>query len=341
MMDKSSQKSPFYRHCHGAWILLVIILTAFAVFFLGNRTSSAVAAPISGQKEQSNSEASQGYLQNSPHGILPRSNRISISIYDPTLALAQQLPTLKADADRGNPYATCVLAWALDMCAQNGRRFKPDDYSDISSEQIDDARIGKLAEKAEFRDTAEIRCDGIDQDNFQDLDKVLLQSALMGHSKSMTRFALGAAQPGIRFDISRLDFAIAYRKNAETMLNRAAETGDPDAIAGVAFAYSSGYIRSDLGQIPVKEDPVKSIAAQRVLGAIRRHKNNGNKENSADDAIESSVISMNTKQLSRLTQLESAYLRAYQNGSATGHFGNSQLDRLPERACATALNSPE
>lgn len=254
-----------------------------------------------------------------------------LEVYNPTATLDSQIDKLRKLADRREPYATCVLAWALDFCSRGSHINPVEDYADIDLSDQGERMLNRIGADLAFHDRYEVICPGLNPGNFKDIDERMLQSALMGNTKSMARLALLPNRFGGGLDISRIDFAVAYQKNAESMLNRAAEAGDPDALLGIYQAYSRGYIESAMGELKVKEDLVKSTAAARALSRYADPES----RKGFEDVIAESLARMSPAQQSRLASLESKYQRA-QEKNTTGADASPDgiMDDSPEQACA-------
>jgi hypothetical protein len=254
-------------------------------------------------------------------------------IYDPVSKLAPQIIRLRKQAEGGNSYASCVLAWALDMCMRSSEPLQSGDYASETNQADDESSVRQVEEKLLFREKAESHCAGLDGRDLEDTHRWLLDSARAGHPRSMTKLALLPQRYGEVINVSRLDFAIAYRDNAESMLNRAAEAGDPQAILGIYHSYSSGAISSGIGQLPVAIDASKAVAAARVM--LKNAKGEFRQE--LESFIDGALTQMDQTALSRLQRLESTYSRTYRNAQAGATVLPGELDDLPERACRDVL----
>ncbi len=159
-------------------------------------------------------------------------------VYDPTLTLGVQIGRLEGLADRGDPYATCVLAWALDMCMSNRSSVDPEDFIRGSDEDLDENEIEAVERKIEYRRAVDHACADVNAENFPRFGRRLFESAKTGSIRSMTRFAYAQGDFGQGDPEADASLSNEYRENAEDMLNRAADAGDPEAILGVYHAFS-------------------------------------------------------------------------------------------------------
>jgi hypothetical protein len=188
-----------------------------------------------------------------------------VVVYDPQAPLSGQLDLLRRLSDRGNPYATCVLAYALDLCASGVDRVMVDDMSRVASDDPDEDAVDRWATDLEFRSRFETTCAGMGEHAYADMEKRLLMSARFGHPGSMGKFAQISLLLNLQADEARSAFARSHRNSAERMLNQAAEGGDPAALRGVHRAYADGFIASAFEDVPVARDPAKSAAALYAL----------------------------------------------------------------------------
>lgn len=252
------------------------------------------------------------------------------AVYDPELTLGVQIGRLEDLADRGDPYATCVLAWALDMCMSNRSPVDPEDFLGSRDEDLDENEIAAAERKIEYRRKVERACADVNAGSFPQFSTRLLESAKRGSVRSMTRFAYAQGEFGQSDDKIDASLSNEYRENAESMLNRAADAGDPEAILGVYHAYSSGYLESRFGKLLVDMDMVKAAAAARVLSFY------GTDEVKEDlrDFIGGAESRMSGPELSRLRTQESRFRQAYWHRASAGPIHATDLDTLPETACA-------
>lgn len=263
-----------------------------------------------------------------------------------SLALKPQLPVLRSAADRGDTRAACTLAWALELCGRRSQHDRMLDYPDEYLASLDDSQAEKVSRALEFRERrVSAICAGMTPEDAVDVEERLLQSALTGHPESMARFATLSKLPEKYSVFSSAEFSAAYRENAESMLNRAAEAGDLHALSSISFAYSSGSISSALGDLPVKIDRIKAIAATSALIRIR---GSGEKEKmppqhvyvgeTGNQTMLQSVREVlkraNQGELTRFAQLESAYIDAYNRHLQASRVAHGLIDDLPEQACA-------
>ncbi len=251
------------------------------------------------------------------------------AVYDPQAPLSRQLDGLRRLSDRGNPYATCVLAFALDMCASSAERTTVGDLSQMASADPDEVSVDRWAVDLEFRERFATTCAGLDADSFADMEKRLLISAKNGHPKSMAKFALASLLLNPEAADKNSTFAISHRNSAELMLNRAAERGDLSALRGVHSAYSQGYITSAFGEQPVVKDLAKSVAA---LYAISRYAS-GDERRIMELEVDSLKSSMSPSEKSRFQRLSAQYSGTAKRSEARARHEERLTDEYPEVAC--------
>lgn len=251
--------------------------------------------------------------------------------YDPDSPLASQLQALRNLSDQGDPYSTCVLAWALDFCARGPDRISVAEYVNVDPDSLDDRSVDRIAKSFEFREQYATTCIGLDSGSFADIDERLLQSAKMGHARSMTKLALLPFRLGNGEETSNPEFVLAYRKNAELMLNRAAEAGDLEAIRGVYQAYGLGYITSAMGTLAVEKDLVKSTAALRAMSLYAGPE----EKEGLEQNIASAMRGMSRADISRMQRLEFSYFHPGRSNSAVWADDKEVIEDFPEKACAS------
>jgi len=263
-----------------------------------------------------------------PHGA--RTAGDAASIYAPDEPLSIQLNTLRRLADTKDPYATCILAFALDFCVRGPDRMIVADYAFKDPDDLDDKAISRLAVNDEFRKRYALTCANLSKDDFSDMDQRLLQSARMGNAASMARFALLPFRPGHANQDPNSEFSIAYRQNAESMLNRAAEAGIPEAVKGVYYAYAQGEIISAMGNLKIREDRVKSLAAFRALQLNAEEAD----KRIAEESLNRDLALLSAPELSRFWQLTTLYSASSKETAKELQFVENVLDDFPEKACA-------
>lgn len=329
-MNNAKKKRTFGRWLYlASAIAAVFIFAAFLWLRLNNGQSDAAAPgdpqPGPQQERSAQARATIASTDSEPaHTVQQRA-----LIYDPGSPLSPQLKFLRGLSDRHDPYATCVLAFALDLCARGPDRMIVDDYAHADPASLDQKSINRMAENFEFRERYANTCAGLDQSSFADMDRRLLQSARLGHVASMTRFALLPFRPGSNSEDPKSEFALAYRENAEAMLNRAAEAGDPEALRAIHNAYSNGYITSAMGTLEVEKDQAKSIAAYL---AMSRYAGIDDRK-IMEQTIEREVAQMSSAEVSRFSRLESLYSSPGRNNATDPEQGERVIDDFPEKAC--------
>jgi hypothetical protein len=230
--------------------------------------------------------------------------------YDRDRPLSVQLEAFRQRADRGEPYATCVLALALDACVAHADRgddnplglASPDVLARGNERQID----AVSRELADYDDTEKM-CAGLGQGAMLERDARLQRSARMGDPAAMARFALNPVSAGT-VNLKDLDRVVEYRKTAVSMLDRAAAAGVPEALRGAYRAYSAGVLESAIGDVELRRDPAKAEAAGRALLLFA--------EDGERALIEKNLAAlragMEGDALSRADALAATYRRAYQ-----------------------------
>lgn len=262
--------------------------------------------------------------------------RMLSSIYNPNTPLVSQLRKLRSLSDSSNPYATCVLAWALDLCSRGPELIPIGEYSDADLRTLDEENVTRIAKSLESQDRYEMICSGLVTDDLKDMDDRLLQAARMGHVRSMTKLAQLPPRSGSGLESSTQSFSLAHQKNAEVLLNRAAEAGDPDAIRGIYNAYSGGYISSEMGDVKVAIDMPKSLAALRIISL----NTDPQQKDEIEQGIAEALNGMDKAQHSRFDRYESVYRRAYAKIQTATTELHSSLSDSPEQVCAQGFSAP-
>jgi hypothetical protein len=280
-----------------------------------------------------------------PEPIRPLSiSPIRHNLSDPSTSLKAQLPVLRAAADRGDQHATCLLASMLDLCGRKIDSSALHNYPDSYLLAMDKTQSENWARATKlYEDVVSSVCAGLDSADFVDADERLLRAALTGNARAMAKFALLPFRMDESHSLSKSELEQAYKENAESMLNKAAEAGDLDAIAAVALSYSSGYIQSAMGNLPVRNDAVKTLAAFRTLIWIRDNSKKGElpPKYTADGGLEVSTDAMtdmarrlSPMELMQAERLASAYYEAYRDERAENAGLHTLLKDMPEYACA-------
>jgi hypothetical protein len=313
--------------------LVVLAFIAAAIAWLAWHGGSGQAEdPVVGSTSTMSSDVFSGQAASSVPSSLGkmRTVRTRSITYDANAPLSSQLRALRRHADRGDRYATCILAFALDLCARGADRIITGDYANTMTEAIADEAVERMAMDMAFKERHALACAGLEEERYEDIDQRLLGSALAGHVPSMRKFALLPSRPGSSIDDPHSEFAQAHGRHAERMLNAAAEAGDPEAVRGVHYAYSLGYITSALGSLPVEKDAAKSFAS---LLAMARHAATEDRL-AMERGIAQSVESMTPADLSRFTRLKAAYDRPGREQEAIWRGGENVMKDFPEVACA-------
>jgi hypothetical protein len=264
----------------------------------------------------------------SPHGISSNNYFTSPTINEPgeyrvenmrhgvgTIIEApykQKLSSLRKQADSGNTRAVCQLAWVLDVCAREQHALLVSSmWNSINTIEKNNIReIELIQKKLMASEAVNIACKGFEVSDYADSDKRMLDAAKIGSVKSMTRFALMTPRYGSSPDISDESFLKSYESNAVLFLNRAAESGDREALLGIYRAYRFGYINNAWGDVQVGEDLAKAVAAAAILSVDAAPED----ANELNQFIFDSKAAMSSDQMGRSAELEAAYRKNYQFG---------------------------
>jgi hypothetical protein len=333
----------------------IVFALAICAFFMRDcefgADNNPNASAITFASNQHSSRAPESIDQERSAQFLPSHRRGGLPVvYHASVALKSQIAGLRSAADSGNAYAACVLASALDLCGRRRNDLVMFDYPDGYLTSLSDTQADRFSMAISRREQAmSIMCLGIEPEDLRDVDERLLQSALAGHPASMARLASLPEKSNRGLNITKKQFAIAYREHAEVMLNRAAESGELSAIEQISSAYAMGAITSAMGNLPIKADELKFLAASHALTLIRDDlKKRRLPVDYFDDqelrvTIRSRMAGMRKEELSRFSRLTSTYYRAYRARYAESDDNFAPLDELPERACASVeatLNKP-
>lgn len=312
-------------------IALLLSIAVFLGSWPGDSSDRYVALPeIAVERKDVVATASLSTDGSQSTRQVRRGNDAVNSVFDANATLASQLHGLRALSDNQDPYATCVLAWALDLCARGPDRVSISEYFNADMKDLDETGISDIAMYLEYQERYVTLCSGLVETDLWDIDMRLLQSARMGHLKSMTLLAQFPARDGSGLGASTPSFLQAHRENAEEMLNDAAESGDPAAIREIKNAYSSGYIISGLGDVKVDIDLAKSMAA---LHAIALYANQEEKKE-LDEAVTDALAQMSPRQRLRFDRLAASYGRAYRSKHEAEDQFQLALNDVPEKVCA-------
>lgn len=289
--------------------------------------SSPGGAPRSSGKEDSLPVEQKSYVDGGEA-------KFNAAIYSPLEPLGQQLPELRAQARRGNTYAICVLATALDSCVEQMMGSIESPWKDLSSgdaiEKGDDRQVEKFSAELEKHKAQEFMCANVTQYDMLERDAWLFQSAMSGNPRSMARFALNPDFAGV-MRLDDMDRMIEYRKHGENMLNRAADAGVQEAILGVYRAYSNGTIGTSVGTLKVDADPAKAVGAARAVLPFLEEADRKEMESE----IGLLIAKMDNAQRGRMVSSERAYKKAYQSRAGAEMGGRGREADSPEAVCST------
>jgi hypothetical protein len=187
--------------------------------------------------------------------------------FDAAIPLKSQLDQLRRNARNGDQYSSCILGHALDICLDEMESDVNNPLELTSEKSIErgaEEDISKIARNLNWIERRKKMCANLSQSDILERDEWLLNSAKNGNVYSMAKFVLKPKSSSfLRFEDA--DMIATYTKSAEDMLNRAAESGVPEAIEAVYRAYDLGEITTYSGTFKVKADPVRAIAAGRAL----------------------------------------------------------------------------
>jgi hypothetical protein len=317
----------------GKWTVLSISVLMVAALFTAI-FGSGLASGGGEKPPEQDSAATQLAAKDAPLGkeqgnkVVPQDVQTktlrSSHFFDPARPLGEQLSGLRDQAKSGNRYATCLLAAALDSCGSNQDRLdenplglQPEKPIETSSPE----QIEGISNDLEKYRRQEMMCADITQTDIIERDVWMRQSAMYGHPGSMAEFVRQPKSSSF-LSLQDADLIDAYRKSAESMLNRAAEAGVYEAIRGVYLAYSRGAIETTVGELQVERDPAKAVAAARALMAHAVASEKAELEKS----IAEMMAAMGQGQRSRIAELEKKYRKLTSVGPQQKDF--------PEVFCA-------
>jgi hypothetical protein len=266
--------------------------------------------------------------------------------YSQRLPLKAQMTFLRKSAQEGDATSACILARAISVCREmkEDLDYYEDDISDNYSTQylisMSDEEIKSIADNKSLREDISFpMCKEMTEFDLSDYDQIIFNAASHGDPVSMRTFALQSDKQtkfGDPVPVSK-QLVHKHRQHAESMLNRAAEAGDSVAIQSVYASYATGGISTPFGEIEVRRDKVKAIAAYLALVAVDdfRLKSTTTSQDSAEteDWIRSNVAGLNQADQSRLSRLRDQYIRAYNSKQRPKNIGDTLLDDLPEHVC--------
>lgn len=262
------------------------------------------------------------------------------SAYHPSMPLKNQVATLVRAADVGEANAACVLSAALDLCARYHAGHFMDRYPDAYLASMSEEQAEQFVMATSYREErVEAMCAGIDENQIAESKAWIVQSALAGYQSSMSRFVEPARGQDLGKSRDDQRVAIAYRVNAERMLNRAADAGSIEAIRAISIAYATGEIASPLGVVSIRSDELKALAASNALMMIRERAKMDKMPFDASDyselesSIRSQMAAMDRHDLSRFSKLSSIYFNAYEARLEKDPDKFGVLADLPENAC--------
>jgi hypothetical protein len=241
--------------------------------------------------------------------------------------LAEELPALVRAARAGDVGAMCRLSFELNRCGIELKRARKNQESMMNSvssteKPADDWMIKMLAEGADKLAKLELTCAGVTPQPGLEPWRLLLDAARAGHVPSMVRFA---AQP----PLDRGNFLgdaegwAAYGANSVALLQRAADGGDPNAVAYLYAAYRG---RSVMGQLELlNEDPQRALAYGLLLYELSDEPSRAKlKKNEATLRAKLSPAAQ------RAAEQEAAHLLPNYSGRGTGINFEKPIPETPE-----------
>jgi len=249
--------------------------------------------------------------------------------YDEKASLYSQLHSLEAKADRGDPYASCVLARALDICLNEEHLLDLESLEegiDAADEDALKSMEGILA----LSRSAKAMCEGLDEKERSTYFQRLINSASLGDVKSMSRLTSFQLTAVDGVDAIAQRYESFYKNNAERMLNDSALAGEPEAILSVYHAYSSGQFAILNGFISVDVDMPKALAAARTLAAFSDERQSEELRAFIDSASRLLIPS----EAKRMQALESTYRRNYRKKTKGKAIHSIDREDFPDVYCA-------
>lgn len=183
-------------------------------------------------------------------------------------------------------------------------------------------------------------CEGIDPYDLEEIDGRIYQSAALGDVGAMRIFSMQSYSQDGLLQLDERDHFKAERHSeyAESMMNHAADAGDPDALNAIFFSYSAGIIYTPFNKANLRVDPVKSIAAFRALLSVDEYflksRYSAHFFTEAEKSIKSRFAMLNDADKIRLAEMEDAYIRAYRAERRAHGIEEELFNELPEKACA-------
>jgi hypothetical protein len=255
------------------------------------------------------------------------------SIYDQGRPLGEQLPSLRSYARAGNPYAICILAIALDTCMQGALQAYEIRLEDLASEASIEAgnenEVARLSAEIEKRKATEAMCRDVNDLDTLERDEWMQLSAKNGHARSMALYARNPVANGnIRLDhIERLS---EYRKSVQSMLNRAANAGIPEAIMGEYMAYLNGEIETPVGGVKVGKDPAKALGA--AMAALEF--TSDSKKSDLQKNIDGLLSALDEAGRARAASMRKRYVDAYRSRSSGQNPDSAAATETPDSVCS-------
>ncbi len=265
-----------------------------------------------------------------------------IRSYYPNAAIKYQLPILRDAADKGDSHAACVLSHALLLCKKIEEDLSLFRYSNHYLLSLSKKEVEFLvASIASHENAASAICENVDQNDLEEIDERIYQSAALGDKSAMHIYATQSNNQNIpQKPGEKIEFlAERYSEHAESMINHAADSGDPAALLSIYITYSSGFIETGSSpRVQLERDPVKAIAAFRALLTVDdfylKSRYTPYDIANAEKSIKRRLSTLNNADRVRLAEMEDAYILSYRAERRTSSIEDEFLNELPEQACS-------
>jgi hypothetical protein len=262
--------------------------------------------------------------------------------YYPNAAIKNQLPDLRDAADKGDSHAACVLSRALVLCRNAAEDLSLSRYSSHYLASLSEKEVDSFTSNLASNEGAvsEI-CRGINKSDLHDIGERIYQSAALGDKGAMYMFSAQSYSQDNFGEGNLLSDVLAQRhsQHAESMINDAADSGDPAALLSIYTAYSLGFIDTDsTRRVSFEVDIVKAIAAFRALLSVDdfylKSRYSPYDFANAEKSIQHSMSMLDDADKVRLAKMEDAYIRSYRSKRRARDVSEELRNELPEQACA-------
>lgn len=324
----------------------ISILAMIAILY----AFQASLAPLGGALREASSDGAPIKSSGRP---FPRgtSSSIMAKAYSQYAPLKPQMSLFRHENGPKDKYAACVLSRALLLCKQRDDDdeeygFPTYRYSSAYLASIDADEMDRLARVvAERKTLIASSCADMQEVDLRDFDDSLYRAAVLGDPASMRLFALqtdkttafGESRP------VRIEHVDRHRKFAESMLNRAADTGDPAAIKAIHSVYASGGINTPIGNVQVRPDLVKSAAAYLALVSVDDYylKSTLRPDDfaMAEETLDALLSRFGEAEQIRLAKLQNHYIEAYKANHRPKNMAEALTESFPEQGCSAYLSA--